>query len=813
MKVLFAVSNDNISKLIVKKYQKDYKEIISYKNVYYFNAILKELQKDKSYDRIVISEDLETFANSNYQQMDKFIFDKLDNISDEAYNAQGENIPIILICSERRQKGEEILVKIFGIGVYDALIGKDRSIDEVCNLIKRPRSKKEAKEYYRIDTENVSYQHENENDVSEIEIQNILAHYKRIEKNEDKYVESFNNIALQYNDSQLKLICKVLPLKVKAVLEEKSPKYQQIMAFNKAVSEDIRNSQKNKKESEQSGTVEKLLVSPTSKGVIGKNVVIPSSINTDQRKRLVRIEKIQPKAEQQATKEETIQNDIEEFINNIESQEKLMEQPKQEEAQAKQEEVQAAKRGRGRPRKVKTELEDNVPQQPKRGRGRPRKNQGPEIEEQVNILPGFGESETQEVMEEKTDDTILPGFEDINEVVSQVESNDNILPGFENEDENSEEDTNSTILPGFEDEEQEDVVEDDTEDDEDITDEENWLGDTMADNKTTASLESTHSYANIDIPSLLTRDKKIVSFVGTSKNGTSFVLNNVAELLSSQGINVAILDATQNRNAYYIYTKNEDSLRRAAFTSIEDLKKGMAKGIKVNNNLTVYTSLPNKLGEMNDVEPILETLIKNHSLILIDCDFNTPERYFQNAQEIYLVQSMDVLTIQPLTEFLRDMKSREILTESKIRIIINKYIKLKSVSEKAIIGGMAFYNDPAMSYMTELFDRNTVKYLTIPFEEQIYSKYLDALINCNISLKGYSKTFMQILKQLGNSVYPLIAGKIKIKNQNQDKNQDQEQNQEQNQNQNDDNFTDTRENIKSFSESMKDTLNQMKNNY
>ena len=108
MKVLFAVSDENISKLIVQKYQKDYKEIISYKNVYYFNAILKELQKDKGYDRIVISEELEQFANSNNQQMDKFIFEKLDDISDEASNTQGENIPIIVISSERRQKGEEI---------------------------------------------------------------------------------------------------------------------------------------------------------------------------------------------------------------------------------------------------------------------------------------------------------------------------------------------------------------------------------------------------------------------------------------------------------------------------------------------------------------------------------------------------------------------------------------------------------------------------------------------------------------------------------------------------------------------------------
>ena len=42
----------------------------------YFNAILKELQKDKNYDRIVISEDLEAFTNTQYSQIDKFIFDK-----------------------------------------------------------------------------------------------------------------------------------------------------------------------------------------------------------------------------------------------------------------------------------------------------------------------------------------------------------------------------------------------------------------------------------------------------------------------------------------------------------------------------------------------------------------------------------------------------------------------------------------------------------------------------------------------------------------------------------------------------------------
>ena len=73
--------------------------------------------------------------------------------------------------------------------------------------------------------------------------------------------------------------------------------------------------------------------------------------------------------------------------------------------------------------------------------------------------------------------------------------------------------------------------------------------------------EPQENYEEIDLSNLLTADKKIVTFVGTSKNGTSFIVNNVAQLLSSVGIDVAILDTTQNRNSYYIYTKNEEPLR------------------------------------------------------------------------------------------------------------------------------------------------------------------------------------------------------------------------------------------------------------
>ena len=98
---------------------------------------------------------------------------------------------------------------------------------------------------------------------------------------------------------------------------------------------------------------------------------------------------------------------------------------------------------------------------------------------------------------------------------------------------------------------------------------------------------------------------------------------------------------------------------------------------------------------------------------MIDTDFNTPMGYFKQSQETYLVQTMDILTIQPLTAFLRELKSKNILDENKLRIILNKYVRIRGIKDETIIGGIAFYNDPSMSFMTELFDRTKIKHLDI----------------------------------------------------------------------------------------------------
>ena len=803
MKVLFAVSNEEVSEAIVKRYQKNYKEIISYKNVYYFNAILKELQKDKNYDRIVISEELEAFTNTQYSQIDKFIFDKLDSISDDASNLKGDDIPIILICSDRREKSEEMLVKLFGIGIYNALIGNDRSVDNVCQLLNKPRVKKEAKIYYKIDSDDVSYQAESENDVSEVEIQNILAHYKRLGKDEKKYVDSFNNIASQYNDVQLRIISKFLPLNVRAVLEEKSPKYQEIISFNSKVSDSLRdqNAKKDKKE----GTSEKLLNTGNNEKILSKPVVIPSSVNMSSTKKLAKVKNavrpIESVQEKTFTDVRKIGPKFEES-SNVKTSGPMFEEDAYDEIDKLLNEpitpVEPPKRGRGRPRKNPIPVQ-NESDAPKRGRGRPRKN--PVIEDQENIvLPGM---ETQQEKE----DTILPGFEE------EPQEKDTILPGFENQPQED------TVLPGFENQSQEDNLlpgfeENNINEDETIlpgfdsnneqqeqstyqqmpqeTVQNNQMYNGMNYNSfsqpETRLQNVNETYENVDISGLLTSDKKVACFIGTSKNGTSFIVNNVADITSKMGIDTAILDTTKNRNSYYIYTKNDEELRKVAMNSISNLLQDNASGIQVNKNLTVYTSLPDETEGIENAGTILQTLLKKHSLVLIDCDFDTPIQYFEKTQEIYLVQTFDILTIQPLTAFLRELKSKNVLDQNKLRVVLNKALKLRGVNDKTIIGGMAYYNDPAMSFMTELFDKNTVRYIAVPFNEEVYTRYLENIIECEVSTKGYPKNILQILNELANMVYPVVSGKSTY-------------------------VPPTVERNSVFSPSMNSTLNQMKNRY
>ena len=765
MKVLFAVSNDNISNSIIKNYQDKYKEIITSKNVYYFNAIIKELQKDKSYDVIVIGEDLEPISNNNYDTIDKFIFEKLDSISDEAYKPTGEDIPIILICSDRRTKSDALLIKLFGIGIYNALLGNDRNINTVCNLINKPRSKKEAKIYYRVDSEEVNYKPESEEEVSETEIQNILAHYKKIGNNEKKCVESFNSIASQYNDTQLRIITKFLPLNVKAILEANSTKYQQLMSNGTVLT----NGKYNRYEAPTSKNIKKqnmdLLTKDLEKTKLTKPVVIPSTMN---------IEPVTPQVRQAVPQniQQVQRNQSFEPVNVGQN----VEQPNYEQTNILQsletEPVIEAPKKRGRPKKVVTEemtpkvAETTV----KRGRGRPKKvdttipQEQPienaqlmqEIKPIQNIEPVQPIQDIESV--NPTQETIEPLSEDINlfDLTDNNTNNDfynNDVNLFDMENSPYENQMQQDIMS------QNDFAQNQTQPEpiaqNNFNQNENLYNDfNVYQNEELVNTKSN----NVAQSNFIAQNSKIVAFVGTSKNGTSFIVNNLAELLSQKGIKTAILDLTKNKNSYYMFTDNDQKLMSIAGESIRNLAQGNIAGVDVNKNLTVFTSLPGDDRELENFDTILQTLDNNYSAVLMDCDFDTNINYFVKSTEIYLVQSMDALTIQPLTLFLSELKLKNALDETKLRVIINKEVKLKILTTKMILGGMAKYNEPSMTLQRDLFNPNTIKYVTIPFEEQTYARYLEAIALCQISLSGYSAMFMNSLENLASMVYPLIPG-------------------------------------------------------
>lgn len=172
--------------------------------------------------------------------------------------------------------------------------------------------------------------------------------------------------------------------------------------------------------------------------------------------------------------------------------------------------------------------------------------QKPEQEEEA-ILPGF---------ENEEEETILPGFEDTTEEtvempVFEEDEEETVLPGFKNSEEENEEEEEEATLPGFE---------DNTKMEEQYTNVLNNLRNSNEqENNSNMPIElnekEEEQYPELDINSIIKPNQKLVAFLGTSKNGTSFLVNNVAEILVANGINTAILDLTHNRNAYYIYTK------------------------------------------------------------------------------------------------------------------------------------------------------------------------------------------------------------------------------------------------------------------
>ncbi len=1126
MKVLFAVSDETISQNIIKQYQEDYKEIITSTNKYFFNAIIKELAKDKTYDAIVISEDLEPVANNNYDQIDKFLLEKLDDISDEASKVNGEDVPIIFICSDRRTRNDDLLRNLFSMGIYNALVEKDRNIPEVCRLLNRPRAKKEAKKYYLLDGEETTYNGGSNALVSEDQINNILNYYSQLGGAVDKYSEVFDHIAQQYDDSQLRLIIKFLPENVKVVLEKENSKYQQLVNKGTVLTNGSYSEYSNKENKDLGSIYQQDLKSQK----LSNPVVIPEAMNFQtvhrqpimpntqqpmgQRRPIAPVNQqpnpygqnpygnpgaqrpqqpmqqpvqrpvqpvqqpvrqnpygqapygnqnpyvqnpygnqmpqqpvrpnpygqnpynqnpygnngIQPRPQQpvqqpmqnpfdtnqttinpfdmsnteainnnpfgnpseentqnpfdlgsaeQATVEienpfdlgsadqsmeqmstENSSNDeivVNDDIADIEVTDNIEETPVEkiespvvdEESEVVEESVDEIDEIDNQLENIDinedsivTEIEDEkVVEEPKaeepkkKTRGRPKKKPVVEVEEQEPeeneieatldkfFIPSVDEKKVEEIKVEEPEiqeteemkidepveeETEIPdiNFEDVKvedyKPVEKPKVEESRVEEIEKESEEAVEETaaeeeqkseisaedliNDTTYDFFDvnydnspstesSNEKEEVKEEvKVEEPEEVAPQEEqkeepkkeiiiptdnssfnpvempmnnqmnipmgmnqmdmqmdypmmnqmdiqmmdqmnmqmgmnpmdmqMMGYPMinqmdmqgfqnfnmndyqpgeingphingfeqfqgeiqpvdySDDYQINSLNSEMQFQEPEVPVVsadmheVAGSGKIVAFIGTSKNGTSFLADSVGMLFSQAGIKTAIVDTTKNKNSYYMFTNNNAKLGNIAASSLKKLAKGQVEGLSLNPSLTVFTGLPGDVDELYlDVDTIVNTLSMNFDVVILDCDFSTDDKYFAKAKELYLVQTMDAFTIQPLTRFLSELKLKGLLDENKLRIVINKYIKMKKLSYKMIIGGLSKYNEPAMTLQRDLFNPNNVPYLLIPFDDETYEAYLQEVAMCDFKLNNYSDNFLNSLEKLKNMIF------------------------------------------------------------
>ena len=620
MKVLFAVSNEKITEQVVAKYQVMYNELLSYKEVYYYNAVVKELEKTKDYNAIVIDESLESVSND---KGDQYLLNNLDAITDVAVNNENTQIPIILICKADRQPAEEFLEKIYKIGIFNALILKDRKISKICEYINNPRNKKDAKKYYQINVDDTEVVADTEEDsIAKTELKNILNYYAKLGNDTSKYSETFDRIAEQYTDVELVYIIARFPENVKNILMNENQRFRNLMNIDQKKLQQMELAKKQQEDLEKQKKAEAAKMQKENQ-----------AINVD----------IEPKPEENMVNTPNISNEY-----NIDE--------------------------------SKEEIDSNNDIKPK--------------VEQNKI----------EINSSNIDSNV-------NNVNNDVQVNNNHIE-------------NNTLNTNYNNQ----------------TTNMNMVNTTQVQNVTTQI-----------------NNKNVFSFVGTSKNGTSFLVNSLGILFSSIGINTAIIDLTKNKNDYYMCTNNEERLREIATLSIIKLEKGIAEGVQINKNLSVYTGLPtNDTNKLNS-KMVIDTLKKNHTLILLDCDFETNLEYYTYSNQIFTVQSLDVLTMQPLTIHLKKLKELGIISDSKISIILNKEVPVKGLTKKLMIGGLSMYNSPNMEERVELFNKDNVKVYSVPFDIQAYQKYLENIVHCKFEIAGYPKKFITELKLIAENIYPEIA--------------------------------------------------------
>ena len=847
MKVLFAIGNEQTSKKVAEKYYNKYGEELEYKNVFYFKALLEEVKKDKTYDRIVISEDLEQFYVKSIEAFDRIIFNYIDGITDEI-----EDSEIIFICSDRRTKQNDSFVeRLFNIGVYNMLIGDERTIEPLCKYIKKPLNKKEAKRHLNI-TSIVSEGSPLASDdtVEEDQIMSILKYYDNMKINgktsQAEYVKAFDDIAEQYNKNQLKVILLCLPADVRNAVYD-SNRYTFLMdeeelsrreAKEKAqkkisnkpakrgglfgILRDNRNKEtqkpmpevtvdNNQKEMERQQKEQEELKKKAEQEALARQ---QAELKAKQEAMAKQEAELKAKAEREALARAELQkntqvttapenrnlventtkpseNDIEiDVMNSVSDKNSANEQDElrkrvEQEALAKQQEELKKKAEQEALANEQEELKRKAEQEAlaKQQAELKRKAEQEALARQQEELKKKAEQEAlaneqeelkrkaeqealarqQEELKRKAEQEALARKQEELKRKAEQEAlarqQEELKKKAEKEALAKEQEKNVNVPPVMSNTNNMKIEQDRFEaerrkleqEKQALEEEKRRLREqTERLNQNTGMTTTTQNEANYDEPRRIDF-KKMVLFVGSNKSGTTFTVNAVAHALAAQKITVGMLDMTRDKSMYYIYNQDDRDLRNIASECMQKLSEGIDSYIPVKKNLKVYTSVSSSDSrKAYRNRTVIDTVREANNLVIVDADFSTPFEYFEKANEIYIVQDLDIIKIQETTLFLRELKNKSI-DMNKIRIVINKYVKTM-LTPKKLIEGLSYYNDPQMSFIDELLS-NKVPYFIIPFAVENYVKYIEGMLKNELDYKKYTPEFTEAINALANSVF------------------------------------------------------------
>ena len=247
--------------------------------------------------------------------------------------------------------------------------------------------------------------------------------------------------------------------------------------------------------------------------------------------------------------------------------------------------------------------------------------------------------------------------------------------------------------------------------------------------------------------------KKMVIFVGANKSGTTFMVNAVAHNLADNKVSVGVLDMTRDKSLYYIYNQDDRELRQIATECMQKLSQGLDSYIPAEKNLKIYTTVPGPSADSRRTfknRAIIDTVREFNNVVIVDADFSTSLEYYEKADEIYIVQDLDIMKMQETTLFLRELKNRSI-NMGKIKVIINKYVK-SLLTPKKLIQGLSYYNDPQMSFTDELLESKVLSFV-VPFNVENYSRYIDGMYKNSLDYKKYTLDFLSAVAEVSESVF------------------------------------------------------------